>query len=118
MKLFLDSSTMLAASGSATGASRLLVKEAFSRGWHLLSSLYCLEETRRNLGKLGPKAVRDFESIVAPRIEYTPTTVVADRPFVSAPGFTGHEELMHLGLVHMTERGSAERAAAPSASEG
>ena len=33
-------------------------------------------------------------------------------------GFTGHEELRHLGLVHMTERGSAEMAPAPSASEG
>jgi len=82
MKLFLDSSTLLAASGSATGASRLLVKEASARGWHLLSSIYCFEEARRNLDKVGPKAVRDFAAIIAPRIEFAPTAVVTDRPLV------------------------------------
>jgi hypothetical protein len=33
MKLFLDSSVLLAAPGSAKGASRLLIGEAAERGW-------------------------------------------------------------------------------------
>ncbi len=40
MKLFVDSSVLLAASGSAKGASRLLIGEAAERGWELVSSLY------------------------------------------------------------------------------
>lgn len=82
MKLFLDSSTLLAAAGSATGASRLLIQEASAQGWQLLSSFYCFEEARRNLGKVGPKALRDFEVIIAPRVDFAPTAVVTDRPLV------------------------------------
>ena len=53
MRLFLDTSVLLAASGSSKGASRFLLQEASAHGWELLSSDYCEEETRRNLPKLG-----------------------------------------------------------------
>lgn len=82
MKLFLDSSVLLTASGSATGASRLLIGEAAERGWDLISSLYCFEETRHNLPKLGKHAATDFEKHVAPFVECTETQLVVDRPLV------------------------------------
>jgi predicted nucleic acid-binding protein len=56
VRLFIDTSVLLAASGSAKGASRVLIAEAAAHGWELLSSDYCAEETRRNLPKLGQSA--------------------------------------------------------------
>jgi uncharacterized protein len=82
MKLFLDSSVLLAASGSALGASRLIVEEAGLHGWLLISSVYCFEETRANLAKLGKHAERDFEKVVAPNIECGSTSLVIDLPMV------------------------------------
>jgi len=82
MKLFIDSSVLLAASGSATGASRLLIGEASARGWFLVSSLYCFEETRHNLPKLGSHAEADFEKHIAPFVECIETRLVVDRPLV------------------------------------
>ena len=64
MRLFLDSSVLLAASGSTTGASRLIIGEGASRDWILVSSLYCFEETRNNLPKLGIKAEADFGQVI------------------------------------------------------
>lgn len=82
MRLFLDSSTLLAASGSVRGASRFVIEEAVSREWILFSSFYCFEETRKNLPKLGRNALRDFEAIVAPKVECASTALVIDRPMV------------------------------------
>lgn len=82
MKLFLDSSVLLAASGSAKGASRLLIVEAADLGLELVSSLYCFEETRHNLPKLGIQAEADFEKHVAPFVECIETRLVVDRPLV------------------------------------
>jgi len=82
MKLFLDSSVLLAASGSAKGASRLLIGEAADRDLELVSSLYCFEETRHNLLKLGIQAEADFEKHVAPFVECIETRLVVDRPLV------------------------------------
>ncbi|MGC9453213.1 MAG: hypothetical protein ACP5I4_17405 [Oceanipulchritudo sp.] len=73
---------LLAASGSATGASRLLIGEAADRGLDLVSSLYCFEETRHNLPKLGMHADADFEKHVAPFVECLETRLVVDRPLV------------------------------------
>ena len=56
MIFFLDSSTLLSAAGSAKGAARFVILEAKARGWELVSSDYCAEETRRNLPKLGRSA--------------------------------------------------------------
>jgi hypothetical protein len=82
MRLFLDSSVLLAASGSAEGASRLLVEEAEGSGWILLTSLYCFEETRHNLPKLGTNAEADFSKYVAPFVDCIDTRLVVDRPLV------------------------------------
>ena len=56
MRLFLDSSVLLAAAGSSTGASRLLFDIASRHGWELLTAEYCLREAEFNLPKLGKKA--------------------------------------------------------------
>ena len=40
MRLFLDTSVLLSASGSAKGASRFIVAEAVAQGWDLVSSDY------------------------------------------------------------------------------
>lgn len=82
MKLFLDSSVLLAASGSARGASRLLIVEAADLGLELVSSLYCFEEARHNLPKLGMQANADFETYVAPMVGCIDTRLVVDRPLV------------------------------------
>ncbi len=82
MRLFLDSSVLLAASGSTTGASRLIIGEGASRDWILVSSLYCFEETRNNLPKLGINAEADFEHQVAPFVECVETQLVIDQPLV------------------------------------
>ena len=52
MRLFLDTSVLLAAAGSEKGASRFVVREAAAHG-ELVSSDYRDEETCRNLPKMG-----------------------------------------------------------------
>lgn len=82
MKLFLDSSVMLAASGSPTGASRLVLEEADDNEWRLVTSLYCIEETRRNLAKFSSEAEQAFHAEVVPSLEVETTAYVIDRPLV------------------------------------
>ncbi len=52
MKLFLDTSVLLAACGSEKGASRELFRLAPFNEWTLMTTPYVLEETERNLPKL------------------------------------------------------------------
>jgi len=82
MKLFLDSSVLLAASGSATGASRYLIEVAGENNWLLTSSIYCLEETRKNLGKLGSEAEQCFENTLLERIKFMETKLIIDQPMI------------------------------------
>jgi hypothetical protein len=70
VKLFLDTSVLLSASGSAKGASRFIADEAKKRRWFLCSSHYCREETRRNLPKLGSDAELFFERTLLRRIDW------------------------------------------------
>jgi predicted nucleic acid-binding protein len=67
VRLFLDTSVLLAASGSTRGASRFLIAEAQAHRWELVSSDYCDEETRRNLPKLGRSAATAWKSNIALR---------------------------------------------------
>ena len=82
MRLFLDSSVLLAAAGSAKGASRFLVTGAAAQGWQLVSSDYCAEETRRNLPKLGRGAASAWVKVIAPRVRLVRTSVTLDKPLV------------------------------------
>lgn len=60
MNLFLDTSVLLAACGSATGASREIFRRASVSGWVLLATPYVLEEVLRNLGNFPPAASADW----------------------------------------------------------
>jgi len=60
MRLFLDTSVLLAASGSAGGASREIFRRAASNGWTLLATPYVIEEALRNLPELPESASADW----------------------------------------------------------
>lgn len=82
MRLFLDTSVLLAASGSARGASRFLIAEAHAHGWELVSSDYCDEETRRNLPKVGRSAATAWKNEIAPRVRFVRASLALDKPLV------------------------------------
>ena len=79
MKLFFDSSVLLAASGSSTGASRVIVQLALRKNWRLMSSYYCHAETSRNLGNISESAEKSFGEEIEPKI------VWCDNTFSSIP---------------------------------
>lgn len=81
MRLFLDTSVLLAAAGSARGASRFVITQAATQGWELVSSDYCEEETRRNLAKVGASAARGWKTI-APSVRLVRASVALDKPLV------------------------------------
>ena len=82
MRLFLDSSVLLAAAGSSTGASRLLFDNASRHGWKLLTAEYCLREAEFNLPKLGKKAELSWTQIIRPAVIPLSTRLTLDRPLV------------------------------------
>ena len=82
MRLFLDTSVLLAASGSGKGASRFLIMEAAACGWELVSSDYCDEETRRILPKVGRSAAITWKKEIMPRLRFVQASLALDRPLV------------------------------------
>ena len=82
VRLFLDTSVLLAASGTGRGASRFLICEARAQNWRLVSTDYCAEEARRNLAKFGRSAAEDWSSTISPAVEFGPVRVALDRPLV------------------------------------
>ena len=60
MRLFLDTSVLLAACRSTTGASREIFRLAPAQGWVLIATPYALEEVLRNLGKFPPGASAEW----------------------------------------------------------
>ena len=65
MNIFLDSSVAVAASLSATGASRQLFDHAAQQGWRLLLSPWVLREVRDNLANKPPAATQAWVSLRA-----------------------------------------------------
>lgn len=90
MRLFLDSSALLAAAGSAKGASRFVIAEAAAHDWELVSSDYCAEETRRNLPKLGAAAAKAWKTQIIPGVRFVRSTVTLDNPLVFPKAKDGH----------------------------
>jgi predicted nucleic acid-binding protein len=60
MKLFLDTSVLLAACGSARGSSRALFDYATAQGWTLMASPWVVAEVVRNLAKFPPAATSEW----------------------------------------------------------
>ena len=63
MKLFLDTSVLLAACGSEKGASREVFRLAPLNDWTLITTPYVLHETERNLPKLPAAAVAVWNTL-------------------------------------------------------
>lgn len=82
MRLFLDASVLLAASGSAKGASHFLITEASTLGWELFSSEYCEIEVSRNLTKLGRSAGKEWIKQIAPCVRIVSAGLTLDKPLV------------------------------------
>lgn len=82
MKLFLDTSVLLAAAGSGTGASRAVFSMRDAHHWDLVTSLYCVEETHRNLAKLPHRATEEWRDGLHPLLTIVRETLVCDRPLV------------------------------------
>jgi len=81
VKLFLDTSVILAACGSATGSSRFIVDQAQSNSWTLLSSPWVLGEVVRNLPKL-PASATSVWARIRPRLHVVDDVVTLDRVVV------------------------------------
>jgi predicted nucleic acid-binding protein len=65
LNLFLDSSVAVAASISATGASREVFARASRQGWRLLVSPWVLREVRENLANKPPEFARAWVALRA-----------------------------------------------------
>jgi predicted nucleic acid-binding protein len=63
MRLFLDTSVLLAASGSANGASREIFRLASKNSWTLVATPYAVEEVRRNLSHFPADAGSDWNRL-------------------------------------------------------
>ena len=81
MRLFLDTSVLLAASGSAGGASREIFHRASANGWILIATPYGLEEVLRNLPTLAPSASADWAAL-RPALLIMDDVLTVDRPAV------------------------------------
>lgn len=85
MRLFLDTSVLLAAAGSGNGASRALFSCAAEHGWILVSSPYALSEVLKNLPKLPPAATGEWVRL-RPQVMVVDDVVSLDRPVIFAAG--------------------------------
>ncbi len=81
MRLFLDTSVLLAASGSATGASRQIFRRASANGWVLVSTPYALEEVLGNLPGFPPSASAEWARL-RPALLVMDDVLTLDRPAV------------------------------------
>ncbi len=81
MRLFLDTSVLLAASGSMAGASREIFRRASANGWVLVSTPYALEEALRNLPDFPPSASAEWARL-RPALLVMDDVFTLDRPAV------------------------------------
>jgi predicted nucleic acid-binding protein len=84
MRLFLDTSVLLAASGSANGASREIFRLASKNSWTLVATPYAVEEVRRNLSHFPAAASVDWNRLRGELLLMEDVFTV-DRPAVFAP---------------------------------
>ena len=81
MKIFCDTSVLLAAAKSAQGASRALFDLSQGAGWTLQASAWVIDETERNLRKFGPE-VGESWNVLKPKLALVPDVVSLDRALV------------------------------------
>jgi hypothetical protein len=85
VRLFLDTSVLLAACGSLTGASREVFRRAEANGWILMTTPYAIEEALRNLGDFPPSASADWARL-RPNLLVMDDVLTLDRPAVFLAG--------------------------------
>lgn len=81
MTLFLDTSVLLAASGSAKGASREIFSRASVNSWVLVTTPYAIEEVVRNLPNFPASASADWARL-RPSLLILDDVFTVDRPAV------------------------------------
>ncbi len=84
MRLFLDASVLLAASGSAEGALREIFRGASANGWSLLATPSTLEDVFRNLPKFPPIASAEWARLRL-ALMIMDDVLTLDRPAVFQP---------------------------------
>jgi predicted nucleic acid-binding protein len=81
VNVFLDTSVLLAACGSASGASRALFALAPQNDWALVATPYVLDEVVTNLDHF-PRAATSAWVKLRPQLEIVDTVLCIDRPSV------------------------------------
>lgn len=84
MRLFLDSSVLLAAAGSDRGASREVIRCAASHGWLLVASPYVIEEVLVNLPGL-PAAATSSWARIRPDLALVDDVLTLERAAIFQP---------------------------------
>lgn len=84
MRLFLDTSVLLAASGSASGASREIFRRASANDWTLIATPYTIEEVIRNLPDLPTGATAEWARLRSDLL-LMDDVLTLDRPAVFEP---------------------------------
>jgi predicted nucleic acid-binding protein len=83
MNLFLDSSVLLAAAGSAQGSSRAIFDYSATQHWGIVSSPYAVNEVLRNLSKLPPGATAEWVRLRS-RLTLLDDVLSVNRPVIFA----------------------------------
>lgn len=63
MRLFLDTSVLISATASCSGASREIFRRSDRQNWVLITTPYGIEEVERNLDFLSPEAAGEWNSL-------------------------------------------------------
>lgn len=84
MKLFLDTSVLLAGCASTTGASSEIFRRAKSQGWSLIITPYVIVEVETNLVDLTPEAQSRWETL-RPSLDLHDDIFTVDRPVIFGP---------------------------------
>ena len=83
MKVFLDSSVIISACGSAKSLSRLIWRIHSAHDWRLISSSYCRAEVVRNIVKFGDPAAATWSRFNC-QIDWVPNALTSKRPLLIA----------------------------------
>jgi hypothetical protein len=78
VNLFLDSSVVLPACASATGASSEVCRRAASHGWSLITTPYVITEIEANLSDLKPAARTAWQAL-KPQLQMRDDIFTIDR---------------------------------------
>jgi predicted nucleic acid-binding protein len=84
VRIFLDTSVVLAACGRPAGASHAIFDLAPRNNWRLLTSRYVLNEATKNLPKFTSAASTEWQKLL-PQLIVTRDVWTIDRPAVMSP---------------------------------